>query len=155
MTIVAVAHVNLRVADLERALGFYVGVLALRVNGRLGDELAFLGTADAPCHIALSTTQSRGGSPPPRGATGLGHVALRYPTRAALAAAVRSLLDHGVEIADANDHGVTEGVHLHDPDGNGLELCWERPRADWPRTAGGEIALMNEPLDLDELLSSA
>jgi catechol 2,3-dioxygenase len=152
---VAIAHVNLRVADLDRALEFYVGVLGYRVNGRLGDELAFLAAREDECDVALSTTRSRGGAPPPRGATGLGHVALRYPTQAALAAAVRKLQRHGVAIDDARDHGVTQGVHCSDPDGNGLELCWERPREQWPRTPSGELALVNEPLALDELLSCA
>jgi catechol 2,3-dioxygenase len=151
---VAIAHVNLRVADLDRALQFYVGVLGYRVIGRLGDELAFLAASGEDCDLALSTMRSRGGSAPPPGSTGLGHVALRYPTRAALADAVRELQRHGVTIDGAGDHGVTEGVHCCDPDGNGLELCWERPRERWPRTPTGELALVNEPLDLDELLNA-
>jgi catechol 2,3-dioxygenase len=151
---VTIAHVNLKVADLDRALEFYTRVLGFEISGRLADDIAFLGAGGHPCHIALSTFDSRGGSAPPPDATGLDHVSLRYPSREALAAAVRRVLDHEIAITGASDHGVTEAVHLADPDGNGLELSWERPRDQWPRTAAGDLALVNLPLDLDQLLSA-
>jgi catechol 2,3-dioxygenase len=151
---VDVGHVHLRVADLNRSLAFYADALGLRVTGRIGDDAAFLAAGDYHHHVALNTWQSRGGAPAPAGSTGLHHVALRYPTRAALAAAVRALREHGVPIVGANDHGVNEAVYCTDPDGNGLELCWDRPRDEWPRTAAGDLALVNLPLDLEGLLAA-
>jgi catechol 2,3-dioxygenase len=150
---VTIGHVNLKVADLDRALDFYTRVLGFRVTGRLADQIAFLGAGDIPRHLAVNTFHSRGGPPPPAHATGLGHVALRYPTRPALAAALRRGRAHGIAITGPTDHGLTEAVHLNDPDGNGLELCWQRPRHEWPRTAGGDLALVNLPLDLDQLMT--
>lgn len=151
---VTIDHASLKVADLDRALDFYSRVLGLRVTGRLADQLAFLGAGDTPRHLALTRFHSRGGPPPPADATGLDHVALRYPNRHALAAAVRRVRDHGIAIAAASDHGLTEALHLTDPDGNRLELCWQRPRHEWPRTATGDLALVNLPLDLDQLLTA-
>jgi catechol 2,3-dioxygenase len=151
---VTIDHASLKVADLDRALDFYTRVLGLRVTGRLADRLAFLGAGDTPRHLALTSCHSRGGPPPPAEPTGLDHVALRYPTRHALAAAVRRVRDHGIAIRAASDHGITEAVHLTDPDGNCLELCWQRPRHEWPRTATGDLALVNLPLELDQLLTA-
>jgi len=150
-----IGHVHLKVADLERAVAFYRDVLGLTVTGRLGDQAAFLAAGDYHHHIALNTFESRGGKPPPAGSTGLYHVALRYPTRDALARALRRVLDHDVHLTGASEHGVSEALYLADPDGNGLELSWDRPREQWPRTIDGDFALINLPLDLDSLLAVA
>jgi catechol 2,3-dioxygenase len=150
---VAIGHVHLKVADLDRAVAFYRDVLGFTVTGRLGDQAAFLAAGDDHHQIALNTFESRGGQPPPAGSTGLYHVAFRYPTRMSLALALRRVLDCGVRLTGASEHGGSEALYLTDPDGNGLELCWDRPRHEWPRTNDGDFALINVPLDVDSLLA--
>lgn len=152
---VTIGHVHLKVADLERALGFWRDVLGFEVQQRMGHSAAFLSAGGYHHHIALNTWESRGGSPPPRQATGLYHVAILYPDRAALAAALRRVLEAGIALEGASDHGVSEAIYLRDPDGNGVELYRDRPRAEWPRTADGELAMTLDPLDLTALLSEA
>lgn len=147
-----IGHVHLKVADLERAVAFYHGVLGFEVTERCGEEAAFLSAGGYHHHIALNTWQSRGGSPPARGTTGLYHLAILYPTRAALADALRRLLKAGVALEGASDHGVSEALYLRDPDGNGVELYRDRAREQWPRTADGQLAMTNAPLDLEDLL---
>lgn len=146
-----IGHVHLKVADLERALAFYCGVLGFKVTQRYGTEAAFVAAGDYHHHIGLNTWQSRGGPPPPPGSTGLYHVAILYPTRSALADALRRLRAAGVSLDGASDHGVSEALYLRDPDGNGLELYWDRPEADWPRMADGSLAMTTQTLDLAEL----
>jgi catechol 2,3-dioxygenase len=151
---VDIGHVHLKVADLDRSLDFYCGVLGFELQQRLGDEAAFVSAGGYHHHIGLNTWHSRGGSPPPPGSTGLFHVAIRYPTRAALADAVRRLAEAAVPISGASDHGVSEAVYLSDPDGNGIELYCDRPREEWPRSPGGEgVDMSTTPLDLRGLLS--
>ena len=150
-----IGHVHLHVADLDRAVSFYRDVLGFRVTGRIGDQLAFLAAGDYHHHIGLNTLESFRGGAPAAGTTGLYHAAIRYPTRAALARAVRQVLDHEHAVSHGSDHGASESVYLTDPDGNGLELYWDRPLADWPRTPDGALALVNLPLDLEALLSAA
>lgn len=152
---VTIGHVHLKVADLERALGFWRDVLGFEVQQRMGHSAAFLSAGGYHHHIALNTWESRGGSPPPRQATGLYHVAILYPDRAALAAALRRVLEAGIALEGASDHGVSEAIYLRDPDGNGVELYRDRPMAEWPRTADGELAMTLDPLDLTALLSEA
>ncbi len=149
---VSIGHVHLKVADLERAIAFYSGVLGFEVTQRYGRDAAFLSAGGYHHHIGLNTWESRGGQPPPPNATGLFHVAILYPARADLADALRRLLAHGVRIDGASDHGVSEALYLRDPDGNGLELYWDRRREDWPREANGGLAMVTLPLDLDNLL---
>src|SRR5881398_2713925 len=132
---VDIGHVHLKVSDIERALGFYRDVLGFEVTQRYGDEAAFLSAGGYHHHIGLNTWESRGGQPPPPGTTGLYHVAIRYPDRAALGDALRRLVDARIPLDGASDHGVSEALYLHDPDGNGLELYWDRPRDRWPRGA--------------------
>lgn len=151
---VRIGHVHLKVADLERALAFYCGVLGFEVTQRLGRSAAFISAGGYHHHIGLNTWESRGGNPPPRGTTGLYHVALLYPTRAALADALRRLATAGIALDGAADHGTSEALYLHDPDGNGLELYWDRPQADWPRDVDGALAMVTEPLDLAGLLAA-
>jgi catechol 2,3-dioxygenase len=148
---VAVGHIHLKVADLDRAIAFYREVLGFEVTGRLGDQAAFLSAGGYHHHIGLNTWESRGGSPPPRGATGLYHVAFLYPTRAALADALRRLIAAGIRLDGAADHGVSEALYLRDPDGNGIELYRDRPRDEWPRDASGRVAMVVEPLDVEAL----
>jgi len=150
-----VGHVHLKVADLERALGFWHGVLGFEVMQRYGDEALFLAAGGYHHHIGLNTWESAGGSPPPPGSTGLYHVAIRYPDRRALAGALRRVLDAGIALEGAADHGVSEAIYLRDPDGNGVELYVDRPRERWPRPVGGarEVAMFTRPLDLDGLLA--
>jgi catechol 2,3-dioxygenase len=149
---VSIGHVHLKIADLDRALGFYCGVLGLEVTQRFGREAAFISAGGYHHHIGLNTWESKGGSPPPPGTTGLYHVALLYPTRAALAEALRRLIAAGIPLEGASDHGVSEALYLRDPDGNGVELYWDRPKATWPRTAEGGLAMFTHPLDIDALL---
>ena len=144
---VDIGHVHLKVADLERALEFWHGVLGFDVTHRYGDQAVFLSAGGYHHHIALNTWESKGGSPPPHGTTGLYHVAIRYPDRAALAKALRVVLDAGVRLDGASDHGVSEAIYLHDPDGNGVELYRDRPREDWPDE------MITEPLDVHALLA--
>ena len=149
---VTIGHVHLKVADLERALGFYCGVLGFDLMQRWGEDAAFVSAGGYHHHIGLNTWESRGGSPPPPGTTGLYHVAILYPTRAALADALRRLMAAGISLDGASDHGVSEALYLRDPDGNGVELYRDRPQADWPRTPGGGVAMFTPRLDLDGLL---
>jgi len=141
-----IGHVHLHVADLDRALGFYRDVLGFKMTGRVGGQVCFLAAGGYHHHIGLNTFTGGGG---------LYHAAIRYPTRATLAAAVSRLIAHGHPISHGSDHGANEAVYLADPDGNGLELYWDRPRAEWPRTPDGRLALVNLPLDVDELLTAA
>jgi len=149
---VTIGHVHLRVADLDRALAFYQGVLGFDLTSRMPGA-AFLSAGGYHHHIGLNTWQSRGASPPPPGHTGLYHVAIRYPTRRALADALRRLAEARIVIEGASDHGVSEALYLHDPDGNGLELYWDRPREKWPHAKDGSVAMVSEPLDLDGLMA--
>jgi catechol 2,3-dioxygenase len=152
---VDIGHVHLKVADIERALAFYVGVLGFELQQRMGEEAAFVSAGGYHHHIGLNTWQSRGGTPPPRGHTGLFHVAIRYPDRPALADALRRLVDAGHPLGGASDHGVSEAIYLADPDGNGIELYYDRPEEEWPRAADGTVAMFSTPLDLDALLAEA
>lgn len=151
---VRIGHAHLKVADLERALGFYCGVLGFELMQRYGDQAAFLSAGGYHHHIGLNTWESKGGEAPPPGTTGLYHVALLYPSRAALADALRRLVAAGIALDGAADHGVSEALYLRDPDGNGIELYRDRPPADWPRDAAGHLAMVNGRLDLDDLLST-
>ena len=151
---VRIGHVHLRVANLERALAFYVGILGFRVTQRYGSRAAFVSAGGYHHHIGLNTWESRDGEPPPRGSTGLYHVAILYPTRHALADALRRLVGAGVALDGASDHGVGEALYLLDPDRNGVELYWDRPREQWPRDADGALAMRAAPLDLADLISA-
>jgi catechol 2,3-dioxygenase len=151
---VDIGHVHLKVADLERAVGFYHGVLGFDVTQRYGDEAAFLSAGGYHHHIALNTWDSRGGSPPPPGSTGLFHLAIRYPDRRALAEAVRRVLEADIRLSGASDHGVSEAIYLRDPDDNGVELYRDRPRDEWPRPRDGDgVAMFTRPLDVRALLA--
>ncbi len=152
---VDIGHVHLKVADLDRSLDFYCGVLGFELQQRIGPDAAFVSAGGYHHHIGLNTWHSKGGSPPPPGSTGLFHLAIRYPTRRALADALRRLVEAGVPIAGASDHGVSEALYLDDPDGNGVELYRDRPREEWPRAADGqgEVAMISAPLDLQGLLA--
>jgi catechol 2,3-dioxygenase len=152
---VDIGHVHLKVSDLDRAVDFYRDVLGFEETTRIGDQAAFLSAGGYHHHIGLNTWESRGGSPPPPGSTGLFHVAIRYPTRAALAKALRRLVDAGVPLSGASDHGVSEAIYLHDPDGNGIELYRDRPREEWPTDSDGNLAMVSEPFDLNALLAEA
>jgi catechol 2,3-dioxygenase len=147
--------VHLKVADLERALKFYCGVLGFELQQRFGSSAAFVSAGGYHHHIGLNTWESAGGSPPPPRSTGLYHLAILYPTRAALADALRRLVNAGVELDGAADHGVSEALYLPDPDGNGVELYLDRPKEKWPRTPTGELAMFTHALDLDALLAEA
>ena len=147
-----IGHVHLRVADLSRALDFYVGVLGFQLMQQYGDQAAFISAGGYHHHIGLNTWESRGGTPPPPGHTGLFHTAILYPTRAALADALRRLIAAKIPLDGASDHGVSEALYLRDPDGNGVELYWDRPEAQWPRAAPGGLAMVTERLDLNNLL---
>jgi catechol 2,3-dioxygenase len=147
--------VHLKVADLERALAFYGDVLGFEVQQRFGSQAAFISAGGYHHHIGLNTWESKGGSPPPPGTTGLYHTAILYPTRALLADALRRVLAAGIELEGASDHGVSEAIYLRDPDDNGVELYWDRPPEQWPRSPGGELAMFTRALDLDVLLREA
>lgn len=149
---VRIGHVHLKVADLQRALDFYSGVLGFAVTQRYGSSAAFMAAGNYHHHIAVNTWESLGGSPPPPGSTGLFHTAILYPTRAALAGALRRVLDAGIELDGASDHGVSEALYLRDPDQNGVELYRDRPPAEWPRGPGGELAMFTRALDVEGLL---
>ena len=149
---VGIGHVHLKVADLERALKFYRDVLGFEVTQMYGKEAAFLSAGGYHHHIGLNTWESAGGPPPPRGTTGLFHLAILYPTRAELADALRRLTAAGIHLDGASDHGVSEALYLRDPDGNGVELYRDRPRDQWPRDADGKLAMHTRPLDLRQLL---
>src|SRR6266542_2215596 len=154
---VDIGHVHLKVADIDRSLAFWRDVLGFELTQRVDDEAAFLSAGGYHHHIALNTWQSRGGSPPPPNATGLFHVAIRYPDRRTLAEAVRRVLDAGITLTGASDHGVSEAIYLRDPDDNGVELYRDRPRSEWPRPAGDEhgVAMFSRALDLNALLAEA
>ncbi|MBI5131424.1 MAG: VOC family protein [Rhodopseudomonas palustris] len=147
-----IGHVHLKVADLERSLGFYCGVLGFGLMQRMGDQAAFISAGGYHHHIGLNTWESKGGSPPPPGTTGLFHTAILYPTRAALADALHRVLTAGIPLDGASDHGVSEALYLRDPDQNGVELYRDRPEAEWPKTADGKLAMFTRRLDLDDLL---
>lgn len=150
-----IGHVHLRVADLDRAIGFYSGVLGFEVQQKFGTRAAFLSAGGYHHHLGLNTWESLGGTPPPPGHTGLYHTAFLYPDRVQLADALRRVVAAGIAIAGAADHGVSEAVYLSDPDGNGVELYRDKPETDWPRDAEGNLAMVNAPLDLDALLAEA
>ncbi len=152
---VRIGHVHLKVADLERALGFYCGVLGFAVTQRYGPSAAFVSAGGYHHHIGLNTWESRGGPPPAPGTTGLYHVAILYPSRAALADALRRVMAAGIRLDGASDHGVSEALYLRDPDGNGVELCWDRPEDQWPRAADGTLAMVSDRLDVAGLLREA
>jgi catechol 2,3-dioxygenase len=149
-----IGHVHLKVADLQRALDFYCGVLGFELTQRYGSQAAFISAGGYHHHIGLNTWESAGGSPPPAGHTGLYHLAILYPTRAALADALRRLMDAGIQLDGASDHGVSEALYLRDPDENGVELYWDRPREEWPRDADGNIEMYTRALDLGDLLDT-
>jgi catechol 2,3-dioxygenase len=147
-----IGHVHLKVADIERALAFYCGVLGFELMQRYGKQAAFVSAGGYHHHIGLNTWESKGGHPPGPGTTGLYHLAILYPTRAALADALRRLVKAGIELDGASDHGVSEALYLRDPDGNGVELYVDRPREQWPLTPEGELAMVTQRLDLEDLL---
>lgn len=150
---VDIGHVHLKVADLDRALAFYSGVLGFELTTRFGDQAAFISAGGYHHHLGLNTWESKDGSPPPRGSTGLYHTAIRYPDRRTLADALRRVIDAGIPIDGASDHGVSEAIYLRDPDGNGVELYRDRPREDWPKPSDGHsVAMFTAPLDLGALL---
>jgi catechol 2,3-dioxygenase len=149
---VRIGHVHLKVSDLDRALGFYCGVLGFELMQRYGARAAFIAAGGYHHHIGLNTWESQGGSPPPPGSTGLFHTAILYPTRAALADALRRLAAAGIKLDGASDHGVSEALYLRDPDQNGVELYWDKPREQWPVNTAGELQMVTERLDLDSLL---
>ena len=148
---VDIGHIHLKVANLDRAIAFYSGVLGFDLVQRMGRQAAFLSAGGYHHHIGLNTWESAGGSPPPPGSTGLYHVAIRYPDRAALADALRRLVDAKIPLEGAADHGVSEALYLRDPDGNGIELYWDRPREAWPRDQKDELRMVSDPLDLGAL----
>src|SRR5919202_922352 len=150
---VDIGHVHLKVSDLDRAIRFYRDVLGFDLMQRYGNEAAFLSAGGYHHHIGLNTWESGGGAPPAPGTTGLYHAAIRYPTRRALADALRRLVAAGIALTGASDHGVSEALYLRDPDENGLELYWDRPQEEWPRTSDGEIAMVTQPLDVRGLLA--
>jgi catechol 2,3-dioxygenase len=150
---VRIGHVHLNVADIDRAVAFYCGVLGFQLMQRRGPDVAFISAGGYHHHIGLNTWESRGGSPPAPGTTGLYHLAVLYPTLAALADALRRLIAAGVPLEGASDHGVSEALYLRDPDDNGVELYRDRPREEWPRTADGALAMFTKPLDLRALLA--
>ncbi len=147
-----IGHVHLKVSDLDKAIAFYQGVLGFEVTQRFGNKVAFLSAGGYHHHIGLNTWESAGGMPPAHGTTGLYHFAIRYPTRAALADALRRLDAADIVLDGSGDHGVSEAIYLRDPDDNGLELYWDRPVEEWPRDASGELAMYTRRLDLDKLL---
>ena len=147
-----IGHVHLRVSDLDRSLGFYVGILGFQLMQRFGSQAAFISAGGYHHHIGLNTWESLGGSPPAPGTTGLFHTAILYPTRADLADALRRVMDAGVGLDGASDHGVSEALYLSDPDRNGVELYWDRPAEQWPRGADGTLAMVTRRLDLEGLL---
>ena len=150
---VDIGHVHLKVADLERALDFYCGVLGFELQQRMGNAAAFISAGGYPHHIGLNTWESRGGPPPPRGTTGLYHVAIRYPDRASLGDALRRLVAAGIPLDGASDHGVSEALYLRDPDQNGIELYRDRPKDEWPHLADGTLAMVLDPRDVGALLA--
>ena len=149
---VRIGHVHLKVANLDRALKFYCGVLGFELMQRIGSQAAFISAGGYHHHVGLNTWESAGGSPPPPGTTGLYHLAILYPTRALLAGALRRVLAAEIELEGASDHGVSEAIYLRDPDGNGVELYWDRPKEQWPRSRDSGVAMFTHPLDINALL---
>ena len=147
-----IGHVHLKVADLDRALGFYCGVLGFELMQRMGSGAAFISAGGYHHHIGLNTWESKGGSPPPPGTTGLFHTAILYPTRPALADALQRVLTAGIALDGASDHGVSEALYLRDPDENGVELYWDKPREQWPFGADGKLVMFTKRLDVEGLL---
>lgn len=152
---VRIGHVHLKVADIDRALGFYCGVLGFELMQTYGTQAAFISAGGYHHHIGLNTWESRNGAPPPRGSTGLYHTAILYPDRASLADALRRVITAGIQLDGASDHGVSEALYLRDPDENGVELYRDRPRDQWPLNADGSLAMVTAPLDLQALLVEA
>jgi catechol 2,3-dioxygenase len=150
-----IGHVHLKVADLDRALAFYTGILGFALMQRYGTGAAFISAGGYHHHIGLNTWESKGGTPPAPGHTGLYHTAILYPDRAGLGMALKRLVEAGWPLDGAADHGVSEAIYLRDPDGNGVELYRDRPESEWPRDKKGELAMVNAPLDLDALLTEA
>jgi catechol 2,3-dioxygenase len=150
-----IGHVHLKVADVERALAFYCGALGFTLTQRYGPDAAFVAAGGYHHHIGLNAWESKGGAAPPPGTTGLYHTAILYPTRADLGRALQRLIAHGVALEGAADHGVSEALYLRDPDGNGVELYWDKPEADWPRQEDGSLAMVTRQLDLRALLAAA
>ena len=150
---VRIGHVHLKVADIERALKFYCGVLGFELMARYGDQAAFISAGGYHHHLGLNTWESKGGGPPPLGSTGLYHTAILYPTRADLADALRRVSDAGIQLTGASDHGVSEALYLDDPDGNGVELYRDRPPSEWPKNDDGTLMMLTKRLDLESLLS--
>ena len=148
-----IGHVHLKIADLDRAMGFYCGVLGFELIQRYGTDAAFVSAGGYHHHIGLNTWESKGGKPPAPGTTGLFHTAILYPTRAALADALRRVMAAGIQLDGASDHGVSEALYLRDPDQNGVELYWDRPQDQWPRDANGHLAMFTQRLDLNALLA--
>jgi catechol 2,3-dioxygenase len=149
---VRIGHVHLKVSDLDRALKFYCDVLGFELMQRHGNEVAFVSAGGYHHHIGLNTWESAGAGAPPPGTTGLYHFAILYPTRAQLADALRRLMSAKIPLEGASDHGVSEALYLHDPDGNGIELYWDKPKSEWPRGDDGSVQMYTRRLDLDELL---
>ena len=152
---VRIGHAHLKVANLETSLAFYSGVLGFQITQRMGDSAAFLSAGGYHHHIAINTWESLGANPPPHHSTGLYHVAILYPTRAALADAYRRLIEANIPLEGASDHGVSQALYLRDPDSIGLELYWDRPSTEWPKLADGSLAMTSGPLNLRELLALA
>jgi catechol 2,3-dioxygenase len=150
-----IGHVHLKVADLDRSLAFYCDVLGFELMQRYGAQAAFVSAGGYHHHIGLNTWESRNGPPPAPGTTGLYHVAILYPTRAALADALRRLIDAGISLDGASDHGVSDALYLRDPDHNGIELYWDRAESAWPRNPDGTLNMRTLPLNLDNLLAEA
>jgi catechol 2,3-dioxygenase len=151
---VSIGHIHLKVSDLDRALGFYCGVLGFELTTRMGPQAAFISAGGYHHHIGLNTWESAGGSPPPPGSTGLYHLAILYPTRSALADGLERLRQAGIPLDGAADKGVSEALYLNDPEGNGIELYWDRPAAEWPRNADGSLTVYTRPLDLENLAAA-
>jgi catechol 2,3-dioxygenase len=150
---VDIGHVHLKVSDIDRAIAFYEGVLGFEVMLRARDEAAFLSAGGYHHHIGLNTWESKGAGPPPRNTTGLYHTAIRYPDRKALAEALRRVVQAGIPVSGASDHGVSEAIYLRDPDDNGIELYRDRPQEEWPKNPDGSFTMISAPLDLDALLA--
>ena len=149
-----IGHVHLKVSDLKRAMDFYCGLLGFELTGMYGDSAAFISAGGYHHHLGLNTWFSKDAGPAPRNATGLFHTAILYPTRADLATALRRLMEAGYPLTGASDHGVSEALYLDDPDKNGVELCWDRPKEEWPIQPDGSIAMFTKPLDLESLLNA-
>ncbi len=152
---VRIGHVHLKVSDLQRSIHFYCDVLGFEITQRYGSQAVFISAGGYHHHIGLNTWESFGGSAPPQGSTGLFHVAILYPSRKSLAEAFRRLIEAGIPLIGASDHGVSEALYLRDPDENGIELYWDRPKDEWPRTPDGELAMFTQRLDMNRLLQEA